>query len=112
MKASTIFLCLFIVGLEIIGPCQSACPQKCKTCKASEGRSAEGQDGGKSLGKNGQCEHYCSKWGFCGAGAQYSKDGVDCNGCKSGSFFLYTILISFYLSNTIPKIYEYLFSND
>jgi len=69
----------------MIGPCQSACPKKCKTCKASEGRSAEGQDGGKSLGKNGHCEYYCSKWGFCGTGAQYSKDGVDCKGCKSGA---------------------------
>ena len=49
------------------------CQQKCLTCKASEGGG-----GGKPLGPSGYCEHSCSKWGYCGEGEEYWKDGSVC----------------------------------
>ena len=65
---------------------QKACSEKCKTCKASEGGG-----GGKPLGPNtyGYCEHYCSKWGYCGTGPEYWKDGADCRLCYSGKLPCY-----------------------
>ena len=57
----------------------AACPVECSTCK--EGAA---WDGGKSLSSTGRCEHYCSKWGFCGEGEKYQKDpSAVCYGCAA-----------------------------
>merc|ERR1719414_1270795 len=89
MKNSLVFLflCLTILGEQVISsfalsiaqssrPITQLCQQKCLTCKASEGGG-----GGKPLGSSGYCENYCSKWGYCGWGDEYFKDGSDCTGC-------------------------------
>ena len=57
----------------------TACPVECSTCK--EGAA---WDGGKTLSSSGQCEYYCSKWGFCGEGEKYQKDpSAVCYSCTA-----------------------------
>ena len=57
----------------------TACPVECSTCK--EGAA---WDGGKTLSSSGQCEYYCSKWGFCGEGEKYQKDpSAVCYSCAA-----------------------------
>ena len=55
--------------------CKPNCPTDCK-CEAGAT-----WDGGKAPNNQGYCEHYCSKWGYCGNGTKYS-NGTDCTGCK------------------------------
>jgi len=60
-------------------PPTASCPVECSNCK--EGAT---WDGGKSLSSSGRCEHYCSKWGFCGEGEKYQKDpSAVCYGCTN-----------------------------
>ena len=57
----------------------TACPERCSTCK--DGAT---WDGGKVVNNNGYCEHYCSKWGYCGDGEKYKIDpSAICYGCVS-----------------------------
>ena len=58
-----------------------ACPVECSSCK--EGAA---YDGGKALSSTGHCEHYCSKWGFCGEGEKYENDpSAVCYGCAASN---------------------------
>ena len=61
IKRKIVSFCLYI---SIV-----ACPVECSSCK--EGAA---YDGGKVLSSTGHCEHYCSKWGFCGKGEKYEND--------------------------------------
>ena len=56
---------------------EAYCPQKCN-CK-----SGVSGDGGKPVNSGGVCEHFCSKYGFCGTGENY-ESGIDCRECKIG----------------------------
>jgi len=48
----------------------SACPSSCQ-CKS----------GHRSVDENGNCNFWCSKYGYCGEYEAHKEDGVDCRGC-------------------------------
>ena len=61
------------------------CPARCSTCRgANQGNS---WDGGLRLNSDNVCEHFCSRWGYCGDGPEFSV-GTDCTGCVQGDFSL------------------------
>ena len=75
---------------------ESSCPEECRCT------SGGADDGGKDVNDAGYCNHFCSKWGYCGEGVEYEKgDSIDCTGCSSGNclpgiYFTYT----FYKNST------------
>ena len=92
----------------------AACPVECSTCK--EGAA---WDGGKTLSSSGQCEYYCSKWGFCGEGEKYQKDpSAVCYSCAASygnNLLSKTIFLVFNFSTQktfIPtNIFEFILGN-
>ena len=48
----------------------SACPSSCQ-CKS----------GHRSVDETGNCNFWCSKYGYCGEYEAHKEDGVDCRGC-------------------------------
>ena len=51
------------------------CPSSCK-CK-----SGQVDNGGHAVDKRGNCNYWCSKYGYCGETEDHKNDGVDCRGC-------------------------------
>ena len=79
----------------------TACPVECSTCK--EGAA---WDGGKTLSSSGQCEYYCSKWGFCGEGEKYQKDpSAVCYSCAAsyGNNLLSKTIFLVFNCSFLPK---------
>merc|ERR1711994_461870 len=62
--------------------CEMKCPARCKTCKAGAS-----WDGGLRLNSDNVCEHFCSRWGYCGDGPEFRFNGAytDCTGCVQGN---------------------------
>ena len=48
----------------------STCPSSCQ-CKSGKNK----------VDKNGNCNNWCSQYGYCGDTDAYRKNGVDCRDC-------------------------------